>query len=60
MGTTDINKLNSSIFDVLDDFDLEDTYNHMVKFGLCIYILKEKIKSLIARNIDNNIIEEVI
>lgn len=60
MITDDLNKMNSSIFDILDDFDLEETFDHMVKFAMCIYILKKKIESLIGRNIDNNIIEEVI
>lgn len=60
MDTSDLTTLDSTIFDELYDFDLEETYEHMVKFALCIFILKQKINSLIGRNMDSNIIEEVI
>lgn len=60
MQNSDLNKLNSIIFDTLDDYDIEETHEHMVKFAICIYILKQKINSLIGRTIDNNIIEEVL
>lgn len=60
LTTPDITNLKSTIFNEIYDFDLDETHEHMVKFALCIFILKQKINSLIGRNMDSNIVEEVV
>lgn len=56
----DLNNINSNIFDILEDYDLEEDADTIVKFAICLFILKEKIKSLKGRNMDSNIIKEVV
>lgn len=50
--------IDSSIFDLMEDFDLKYTQEHLVKFAICLFILKSKINSLKERNMDSNIIKE--
>lgn len=56
----DIDEIPTELFDCLYDYYDERSYENMIKLGLSIYILHEKVKSLHGKNMDSNIVEEVI
>lgn len=56
----DIDEIPTELFNCLYDYYDERSYENMIKLGLCIHILHEKVKSLHGKNMDSNIVEEVI
>ena len=56
----DIDEIPTELFDCLYDYYDERSYENMIKLGLSIYILHEKVNALHGKNMDSNIVEEVI
>jgi hypothetical protein len=46
LNIEDLDKIGTGHFEYLIDMDPEDNYDDMIKYAICIYIMKEKIKSL--------------
>ena len=57
LNIEDLDKIGTAHFEYLIDMDPEDNYDDMIKYAICIYIMKEKIKSLQGTTKDSNIIQ---
>lgn len=57
LNIEDLDKIGTEHFEYLIDMDPEDNYDDMIKYAICIYIMKEKIKSLQGTTKDSNIIQ---